>query len=136
MPVSPFWVEGEYINDVIFNIALGKKFNLGNTSLLPFVGAGMASVNIPNQEQQDVYTSISDTDWDIAGGIFWDMPLSRKYGYQGNTSWGRRPTKMYTEHGFRIGLQYGGNADLYTYQGHAFSASINYYYYFGQIKQQ
>lgn len=131
----PYWDQGIHRNDVMLNFALGKRIEVQSISLVPFIGVGMTSLTINKEEYDNVYPSVSETDWDLGAGVLIDIPIRKIFGYNNNSFYYRYPSRTYTEHGIRLIFQYMGRPNIYGYTGLSMTTSVNYYYYFGQVKQ-
>jgi hypothetical protein len=127
---NPNWPANIHRNDVVFNLAVGKKFNYKKIKITPFLGAGLTNLYINKSDYGSIYPSVSTTDWNIGGGLIIDYPIKKKYDYE--YGWARA-SKIYTEHGFRFMINTSGNTSIYNKKGLVLAVSVNYYFYMGNL---
>lgn len=133
----PLWEKDIHRNDVIWNIGVGRKLQLGNFYFSPFIGPSLINVYVNKNDYEGVFPETGDTKWNIGGGFFFDIPLSKKYSganqFNAYSTYGTKD--IFSNHGLRVSFHYVPKVDLFErYEGNAMSIALSYYGYFGDMK--
>ncbi len=132
----PQWEEGIHRNDVIWNMGIGRRFEIGKFYVSPFVGPSLINVYVNKMDYEEIYPETSDTKWRIGGGVLFDIPLSTNYGKSNNLTYaGYGTINTFTNHGLRISFHYVPKVDLFdAYEGDGKTIALSYYFYIGDLK--